>query len=360
VLDPAVELVGVRERRLGEDDPELVAADAACDVGRAHGLPQSLGDGCQHRIAGEMPDPVVDRLEVVDVEDDEREVAVVARRARALALERLVEVAPVVEARQRVEVGLVTRLAEPAGVLDRGRRAPPELLQLAHLAVREAAARVAREDGERADRARVEREWDGEPGMDHAAVRVELGLVVSVGDRDGAREAPVRWAGDETVALRLVRRQPQRDDERVAVEPVREPDDGGVSRRHARSRLEGALEHVVEVERARELAEDARAPPVGLRALERRAELPHHLLHACVEVADGRRDALVRTAVGTTARPDDEERDEEHEDGAADCGEDEQHHRGIPSRSRTDRTLVRLAPGIYDLQPGKHGARGGT
>jgi hypothetical protein len=32
MLDPAIELVSVGERGLREDDGELVAADAACDV----------------------------------------------------------------------------------------------------------------------------------------------------------------------------------------------------------------------------------------------------------------------------------------------------------------------------------------
>jgi hypothetical protein len=52
-----------------------------------------------------VSDPVVDPLEVVQVEDDQREIAVVAVRAGDLAGERLVEEPAVVEPGQRVEVG---------------------------------------------------------------------------------------------------------------------------------------------------------------------------------------------------------------------------------------------------------------
>ena len=125
----AVELLGVRERGLGEDDRELVAADAAGDVGAADDRAHALGELREHGVAGQVADPLVDRLEVVDVEDDEREPAVVAVRAGDLARERVVEVAPVVEARERVEVGELARLAEAARVLDRRARVRGELLE---------------------------------------------------------------------------------------------------------------------------------------------------------------------------------------------------------------------------------------
>ena len=58
-----------------------------------------------------MADAVVDLLEVVEIEDDERQVAVVAVPACDLARERLVEVAAIVEVRERVEVGQLPGLA---------------------------------------------------------------------------------------------------------------------------------------------------------------------------------------------------------------------------------------------------------
>ena len=131
VLQPRVELVGVRERRLREDDRELVAADAAGDVRRADDVADPLRRLGEDAVAGEVADAVVDRLEVVEVEDDQREVPVVAVRAGDLARKGLVEVAAVVQAGQRVEVGELARLAEAARVLDRRPGAKGELLELA-------------------------------------------------------------------------------------------------------------------------------------------------------------------------------------------------------------------------------------
>ncbi len=87
-----------------------VGADDAAD---------SVGDLDEHRVALEMADPVVDALEVVEVEDDHRDVSLVALGARDLAAEELVEEAAVVEARQRVELGQVSRLDVALRVPDR-------------------------------------------------------------------------------------------------------------------------------------------------------------------------------------------------------------------------------------------------
>src|SRR5919204_4884198 len=90
---PVVELVRIARRRLRENDRELVPAHAAGDIGRADDILDPLGGLGEDGVAGEMADPVVDRLEVVEVEHDQREATAVAVRARDLAGERLVEVA---------------------------------------------------------------------------------------------------------------------------------------------------------------------------------------------------------------------------------------------------------------------------
>ena len=100
----------------------------------------------QDAVAGEVPDAVVDRLEVVEVEDDQGEVPVVAVCARDLAGERLVEVAAVVQAGQCVEVGELARLAEATRVLDRRPGAQRELLELRDLRLAERRLARARED----------------------------------------------------------------------------------------------------------------------------------------------------------------------------------------------------------------------
>src|SRR5919201_5549462 len=99
-----------------------------------------------------MADLVVDRLEVVDVDDDQRELPLVPLCARDLARQRLVKEAAIVQAGQRVEVRQLPRLAEPARVLDRGAGTSRERLELADLVLAESVLGVAREDGQVADR----------------------------------------------------------------------------------------------------------------------------------------------------------------------------------------------------------------
>ena len=54
ILDAREQQVRVGERRLGQDHRELVAADPARDVGRAHGALDPLGGHGQHLVAREM------------------------------------------------------------------------------------------------------------------------------------------------------------------------------------------------------------------------------------------------------------------------------------------------------------------
>ena len=70
VVDAPEELLPVLRCRLRHDHGELVAADAARDVDGANRLAQPIGCLREHPVAGQVPDLVVDRLEVVEVEDD--------------------------------------------------------------------------------------------------------------------------------------------------------------------------------------------------------------------------------------------------------------------------------------------------
>src|SRR3989304_5420010 len=56
-LDPAVALLGVLERRLREDDRELVPADPAGDVGRADDVADPVGGPRQHGAAPRAAEP---------------------------------------------------------------------------------------------------------------------------------------------------------------------------------------------------------------------------------------------------------------------------------------------------------------
>src|SRR3712207_6928366 len=80
-------------------------------------------------VARVVAERVVDLLEVVDVEQHERSAAAVAGGALELALERLVEVAPVVQAGERVAHGLLAARAEVARVLKRDRELLDEQAQ---------------------------------------------------------------------------------------------------------------------------------------------------------------------------------------------------------------------------------------
>ena len=105
-------LVGV-----GEDHGELLAAGAADDVARPHVAFEDVAEGDQDLVADRVAVDVVDALEVVDVEQDEADRGVVARGARQLGGEALVEVAAVEEAGQLVGAGLDGEQLAPARVV---------------------------------------------------------------------------------------------------------------------------------------------------------------------------------------------------------------------------------------------------
>src|SRR5690242_3741372 len=110
-----------------------------------------------------MPDPLVDRLEVVDVENEDREAAAVAVRARAFAQQRLVEEAPVAEPRQRVRVGQPPSLPVTEGVVECRYASADEVVEPGAAEL----ARRSRDDGQRAERPELtaERHRQLRPGL---------------------------------------------------------------------------------------------------------------------------------------------------------------------------------------------------
>src|SRR4029077_11852931 len=84
----------------------------------AHDQPQPLCHLREHRVASQMPYVLVDGLEVVEVEEDQGETAVVAMRALDLLDERGVEVAAIVEAGKGISHRELMQLLELASVLD--------------------------------------------------------------------------------------------------------------------------------------------------------------------------------------------------------------------------------------------------
>ena len=104
-------------------------------------------DADQHAVAGIVAERVVDRLEVVEVEDRQGQVA--AGVLAADPVERAGEVAPVVQAGEPVAVGLLAQLLGLAAGLD-GLEVRP--LQ-AQLQLRELAERLALQLGAAVERA---------------------------------------------------------------------------------------------------------------------------------------------------------------------------------------------------------------
>ena len=120
---------------LRHDDDELVAGIPGDDIALAGVFLEHLGEALEGEVAEAVAARVVDLLEVVEVEDGEREGRVVALGGVQLALEHLAQRPPIRNTGQAVGVGQALRLFEqPArlfiepGVLngDRGLRSKVE------------------------------------------------------------------------------------------------------------------------------------------------------------------------------------------------------------------------------------------
>ena len=93
-----------------EQDRELVAAEPGGGVADTDARRQSLGDLEQHAVAGGVTEAVVDRLEVVEVEEDHRELEVLAPRPGQSVADALVEQRAVGELRDRIVKRLMLEL----------------------------------------------------------------------------------------------------------------------------------------------------------------------------------------------------------------------------------------------------------
>ena len=108
-----------------QDHGELVAADAIGAIGPAQRPAEQLAEAAQYAVAAGMAAPVVDRLELVEVDEEQAQRDLVAQRAGNLPVELLVEGAMVAEpgegVGQRIGHGsLVADLEVGLGGDDRG------------------------------------------------------------------------------------------------------------------------------------------------------------------------------------------------------------------------------------------------
>ena len=109
--------------QLGQQDQELVAAEPR-EHPRALDPAQAAGDPAQQAVAGAVAEGVVDELEVVEVDEQQRDRAARARAAVHAAAQLGLQLGAVGQPGQRVEVGeagdLLLRAQALGDVLARG------------------------------------------------------------------------------------------------------------------------------------------------------------------------------------------------------------------------------------------------
>jgi hypothetical protein len=106
-------------REAFKDDGKLIAPDAGQGIGLAHDAGQPSGDAAQDVVAREMPEPIVDLLEAIDVEVQQGQRAVLAFRPGCGVGQAILEQVAVREAGQRIVVGLVDETLQQWLALDR-------------------------------------------------------------------------------------------------------------------------------------------------------------------------------------------------------------------------------------------------
>ena len=110
--DPAPDLLG--RARARQQHRELVAAEAGEDVVGPQDAAQARADLGEHGVAGVVAERVVELLEAVDVDDQQRQRLVAFARAGQVRAQLAAELAAVGQAGELVGRGLAARLVEAA------------------------------------------------------------------------------------------------------------------------------------------------------------------------------------------------------------------------------------------------------
>src|SRR5712692_2174760 len=105
--DTLRQMQGLLRVRAGQQRNEFLAAEPGNQVSLAQLVSQKRRDVPQHLIAGVVAEVVVDTFEVVQVTEQHRKRPSEAKAVSQLLLERLLEVAGVVEPRLGIELGQV-------------------------------------------------------------------------------------------------------------------------------------------------------------------------------------------------------------------------------------------------------------
>src|ERR1039458_4034175 len=96
------QLRSCRQRELLGDHDELVAAEAPQRIGVAYHALEPRGDRAQEFVADTVTERVVDRLEVVEIDEQRRHRGLAATRAREHLLDTVQDQRPIREPCQRV------------------------------------------------------------------------------------------------------------------------------------------------------------------------------------------------------------------------------------------------------------------
>src|SRR5687768_14106889 len=86
---------GILRAAAGHDDGELLAAEAGTEIKLPNRALQDVANTADDEVAGQMAEPVVNALEVVDVDHEQRHRGVLAAGSIELLLEAFVKVAAV-------------------------------------------------------------------------------------------------------------------------------------------------------------------------------------------------------------------------------------------------------------------------
>src|SRR5688500_568220 len=119
-VDASGNRIGGLCSRGGEGDRELIASEPANAVALTSGFGQLTGDVPKDVVSAVVPMPVVDTLELIEVDHkDANRFSLPGRRDHPF--EKVIEAATIEDAGQLVTAGLIKKLRPGACVLDRER-----------------------------------------------------------------------------------------------------------------------------------------------------------------------------------------------------------------------------------------------
>ena len=103
-----------------DEDHELVATQPCDGVGGANATGEPAGDEVEELIAGVMPEGVVDKLEIIEIQRHDADGNLVALAQPHRMLESLVEQGAVGQPGERISASLIRQLHQQLPVLVHG------------------------------------------------------------------------------------------------------------------------------------------------------------------------------------------------------------------------------------------------